>query len=527
VSLFDPAHPTNTWRLSGVGFTFPTNLTLGSNEVIVLVSTNPAAFRAKYGLAPEVQILGPVPGVLQDSGERIALEKPGVPNTNGIPYIVVDEVRYNDKAPWPPAADGSGPSLLRLVVTDYGNDPTNWTAALASPGFVPMPGSAPVFTTQPDSGLVLAGQSTNLTVVVTGDSVQLQWRFNGAPIPNATNSALALTNIQLAQAGTYSVLAFSPSGSAFSSNATLTVINPVFFTLQPTNQAVQPGTNVTLVAAAAGNGPVSYQWRFEGVNIPDATNASHSFINANLNQHHGNFSVIVTDAYGSVVSTNAFVYVLVRPGVVQHVIAQAVPFGANAIVTCLATGAPPITYRFFRGTTVYAVNTNGVATYSNITATTAIKVVITNLASSTVYSPGPGSLNSVNLTVAACTDCDGDGMLDSWEIAYLGGTNASPTLDTDGDGMNNRDEFRSGTIPTNALSVLKMIFSTTNASELIFVAQTNLSYSVQWRTNLVSPTWTNLTSILASPLVRTISVDSATAPAAGERYFRVVTPMAP
>jgi hypothetical protein len=72
-----------------------------------------------------------------------------------------------------------------------------------------------------------------------------------------------------------------------------------------------------------------------------------------------------------------------------------------------------------------------------------------------------------------------------------------------------------------------MIFSTTNASELVFVAQTNLSYSVQWRTNLVSPTWTNLTSILASPLVRTISVDSATAPAAGERYFRVVTPMVP
>jgi hypothetical protein len=51
-----------------------------------------------------------------------------------VPYIVVDSVRYNDKAPWPPAADGSGASLQRLRPHHYGDDPINWTAAPPTPG---------------------------------------------------------------------------------------------------------------------------------------------------------------------------------------------------------------------------------------------------------------------------------------------------------------------------------------------------------------------------------------------------------
>ena len=79
-------------------------------------------------------MLGPISGVLQDSGERLELQRPDVPDTNGTPYITVDEVRYNDKAPWPAAADGSGPSLQRRSSAAYGNDPANWEAAVAHSG---------------------------------------------------------------------------------------------------------------------------------------------------------------------------------------------------------------------------------------------------------------------------------------------------------------------------------------------------------------------------------------------------------
>src|SRR5260370_9424058 len=37
---------------------------------LLLASTDPATFRAKYGIPAAVQILGPYAGALQDSGER-------------------------------------------------------------------------------------------------------------------------------------------------------------------------------------------------------------------------------------------------------------------------------------------------------------------------------------------------------------------------------------------------------------------------------------------------------------------------
>jgi hypothetical protein len=134
VLLYDPVQPSSTWRMNGLGFTFPTNVTLPANGRLLLVATNPAAFRAKYGVAPSVLILGPYGGGLQDSGERLKLQRPAPPDTNGPAFITMDEVRYNDKAPWPPAADGSGASLQRLNTAAYGNDPINWTASAPTPG---------------------------------------------------------------------------------------------------------------------------------------------------------------------------------------------------------------------------------------------------------------------------------------------------------------------------------------------------------------------------------------------------------
>jgi len=134
VTLFDPAHPTNRWKLSGLGYTFPTNVSIPSNSLLLIVGSDPTAFRAKYSVSPQVPIYGPFAGALQDSGELLELQRPEAPDTNGVAYITVDAVRYNDKLPWPPAADGSGPSLQRRVASDYANDPLNWQAAGPTPG---------------------------------------------------------------------------------------------------------------------------------------------------------------------------------------------------------------------------------------------------------------------------------------------------------------------------------------------------------------------------------------------------------
>lgn len=134
VPLFDPDARTNTWKIGGIGYTFPTNITLGPSQSLLVVATNPASFRAIYGVPESVQVFGPFPGTLQHGGERLTLQAPDTPNLTMVPYVIMEEIRYDNKAPWPPDADGSGASLQRRSALVFGDDPTNWAAATPTPG---------------------------------------------------------------------------------------------------------------------------------------------------------------------------------------------------------------------------------------------------------------------------------------------------------------------------------------------------------------------------------------------------------
>jgi hypothetical protein len=81
-----------------------------------------------------------------------------------------------------------------------------------------------------------------------------------------------------------------------------------------------------------------------------------------------------------------------------------------------------------------------------------------------------------------------------WMTNYFGGnTNLWPaaTADSDGDGVNNLQEFLSGTNPTNAASVLRVQISNTPQGMYInWPTQPGLTYQVQVKTNLTSA-WSN------------------------------------
>ena len=70
--------------------------------------------------------------------------------------------------------------------------------------------------------------------------------------------------------------------------------------------AVQGGSAVFNVSASNAT---SYQWQFDGVNIPNATSSSYTVTNADSNKA-GNYSVIVTNANGSVNSSAATLTVI-------------------------------------------------------------------------------------------------------------------------------------------------------------------------------------------------------------------------
>ena len=132
VPLYDTLRPDNTWKIDcAVTYTFASGLSIPAYGYLLVVNTDPDAFRAKYGVPPDVQIMGPYTGALNNAGEDVRLYKPGDPDPlppYPVPYYVVDHVAYRPAAPWPAQADGYGPSVQRASPAAHGNDPVNWNA---------------------------------------------------------------------------------------------------------------------------------------------------------------------------------------------------------------------------------------------------------------------------------------------------------------------------------------------------------------------------------------------------------------
>jgi hypothetical protein len=143
VPLHDSLTPANGWRVDGgIQFEFPAAVTLEPNGYLLLVNFDPnanrtalAAFQNKYGVEAATRVLGPYRGNLENRGERVGLYRPDAPqgpldpHPGEVPYVLVDQVRYSNLAPWPTAADGAGKSLQRVYGSQYGDDPVNWQAA--------------------------------------------------------------------------------------------------------------------------------------------------------------------------------------------------------------------------------------------------------------------------------------------------------------------------------------------------------------------------------------------------------------
>jgi len=155
-----------------------------------------------------------------------------------------------------------------------------------------------------------------------------------------------------------------PGGSAFDLGAfenprafpTTTALQAPAITAQPVSQTVSASSNATFSVTATGTAPLSYQWRFNGTPIANATNATLALSNVQTNQA-GSYSVVITNVAGTITSSVASLTVnQLTPGTVvawglNSSGQTTVPAGLSGVVA-IAAGAGHIVALKWDGTVV-------------------------------------------------------------------------------------------------------------------------------------------------------------------------------
>jgi hypothetical protein len=146
---------------------------------------------------------------------------------------------------------------------------------------VPLP---PTINTQPLSQAVLLGSNAKLSVAASGTApLEYQWYFDGAPLNDQTNT-LALIAVASTNAGSYSVVIQNPYASITSAVAVVSVGLAPGITKQPVSQTNLFSSAASFTVAISGTGPFTFQWQFNGLNLPNgiiATVAGDVYVNTN------------------------------------------------------------------------------------------------------------------------------------------------------------------------------------------------------------------------------------------------------
>lgn len=214
--------------------------------------------------------------------------------------------------------------------------------------------NAPVITSQSTSRIIGSGQSTTLSVSVsgTGPFSYTWYSFNGVTvtlIPGATTSSITVSPSSTLS---YYVVVHGPcpgAPPATSALITVTVCDPPTLTSsQPANQTIPYGGTAVLSVNPGGTGPFSYTWysSVPGSNTTTtlATNSNTIAVSPLVST---NYWVRIYNCNGEIVSRAALVTVLCDPAVITTNPGNyTITAGQSATLSVTATGTN-LTYQWY------------------------------------------------------------------------------------------------------------------------------------------------------------------------------------
>lgn len=124
-----------------------------------------------------------------------------------------------------------------------------------------------------------------------------------------------------------------------------------FITSQPQGASVRSGQPASLAVTAGGDGPLSFQWRLAGTNLPGATATRHDIASARV-ADGGTYDVVVTNPNGSVTSAPVVLQVLGEPFITKPPVGFTAPEGATNELSALLLGEQPLVLQWYRNNTL-------------------------------------------------------------------------------------------------------------------------------------------------------------------------------
>ncbi len=155
-------------------------------------------------------------------------------------------------------------------------------------------------------GTVYGGNGTN---ALDGATVTV----NSSPSRTQTNDATGFYGFVDLVPGNYTVTASFPGYASLSTNVTVTAGNvasrdfvlmlqgPPAIVAQPQSQTVYSGALASFVVTASGPGPLAYQWRLWGTNVPGEVSPVLT-INPATTNNAGPYQVVITNNFGAITS---------------------------------------------------------------------------------------------------------------------------------------------------------------------------------------------------------------------------------
>lgn len=228
----------------------------------------------------------------------------------------------------------SGGSMLSDVA-----DLAMETVVVTNPVVEPPVNVAPVITAQPAGKTVNMGSAVSFSVTATGTPAPTYaWKKDGVAISGATAATYSLTSAASANAGSYTVVVTNSQGSVTSMAAVLAVtpnVAPVI-TAQPAGKTVTAGSAVSFSVTATGTPSPTYVWKKNGVAISGATGATYNLTSVAA-ANAGTYTVVVTNAQGSVTSSGAVLKVQVmQPVIVTQPTNQSTTAGSSTTFSVVA-----------------------------------------------------------------------------------------------------------------------------------------------------------------------------------------------